>query len=122
VWNGLPSHRSRFMRAFLARQRSWLVVQRLPGYAPELNPVDGLWSNIKGREFAKRCEVRVAGLEAAGSTPLLTASPAVGNSSSPSSTSPVSLFDLGSCYYTNPFRRRAHPRDARGPRLNARAF
>jgi hypothetical protein len=28
---------------FIASQRGWLVVERLPGYAPELNPVEGLW-------------------------------------------------------------------------------
>jgi transposase len=28
------------MRAYLARQRTWLTVERLPDYAPELNPVE----------------------------------------------------------------------------------
>jgi DDE superfamily endonuclease len=37
VWDGLPAHRSRAMRAWLSPQRSWLVVERLPAYAPELN-------------------------------------------------------------------------------------
>ena len=63
AWDGLPSHRSEFMKAFLARQRSWLVVERLPAYAPELNPVEGLWSNLKGGEFANRCELTIAALE-----------------------------------------------------------
>ena len=40
------------MQAFIASQRGWLVVERLPGYAPELNPVEGLWSNLKGQELA----------------------------------------------------------------------
>jgi transposase len=43
LWDGLPAHRSRDMQRFLASQRRWLVVERLPGYAPELNPVEGLW-------------------------------------------------------------------------------
>jgi hypothetical protein len=30
------------MQAFIASQRGWLVAERLPGYAPELNPVEGL--------------------------------------------------------------------------------
>jgi transposase len=42
LWDGLPSHRSRAMQAFIASQRGWLVAERLPGYAPELNPVEGL--------------------------------------------------------------------------------
>jgi transposase len=27
----------------------------LPSYAPELNPVEGLWANLKGGELANRC-------------------------------------------------------------------
>ena len=52
VWDGLPAHRSLAMAAWLRRQRSWLVVERLPGYAPELNPVEGLWASLKGVELA----------------------------------------------------------------------
>jgi hypothetical protein len=52
LWDGLPAHRSRAMRAWLNRQRSWLVVERLPAYAPELNPVEGLWSCLKAVELA----------------------------------------------------------------------
>jgi transposase len=28
------------------------VVERLPAYAPELNPVEGLWSSLKAIELA----------------------------------------------------------------------
>jgi transposase len=52
LWDGLPAHRSRVMAAFLATQRDWLVVERLPGYAPELNPVEQAWANLKGNELA----------------------------------------------------------------------
>src|SRR4029450_69449 len=67
LWDGLPAHRSKTMRAWLGRQRRWrgggagagvgrerrcLVVEPLPGYAPELNPVEALWSNLKGVELA----------------------------------------------------------------------
>jgi transposase len=48
----LPAHRSKAMAAWVRRQRSWLVVERLPGYAPDLNPVEALWSNLKGVELA----------------------------------------------------------------------
>ena len=33
-------------------QRFWLLVERLPAYAPELNPVKGLWSSLKAVELA----------------------------------------------------------------------
>ena len=52
VWDGLPAHRSLAMAAWLRRQRHWLVVEPLPGYAPDLNPVEALWSNLKGVELA----------------------------------------------------------------------
>jgi hypothetical protein len=55
IWDGLPSHRSRAMQAFLRKQRRWLVVERLPGYAPDLNPVEQVWGNLKGGELANLC-------------------------------------------------------------------
>ena len=55
IWDGLPAHKSREMSAYLAGQRRWLTVERLPGYAPDLNPVEVLWGNIKGQELANLC-------------------------------------------------------------------
>jgi DDE superfamily endonuclease len=52
LWDGLPAHRSAAMRAWIRQQRSWLVVERLPAYAPELNPVEALWSSLKAIELA----------------------------------------------------------------------
>src|SRR5712691_1509207 len=40
IWDGLAAHKSRAMLAYLARQRTWLTVERLPAYAPELSPVE----------------------------------------------------------------------------------
>ncbi len=51
VWDGLSAHWSRGMRAWAAGQ-DWLTLERLPAYAPELNPVELLWSAIKTRELA----------------------------------------------------------------------
>ena len=34
------------MRAWLDSQRDWLTAERLPAYAPELNPVEGLRSDL----------------------------------------------------------------------------
>lgn len=55
IWDGLPSHRSRAMRAWIAGQRHWLVVERLPAYAYDLNPVELVWGNLEGRELANLC-------------------------------------------------------------------
>lgn len=46
VWDNLNTHRSAVMNRLL-RAREWLYVVRLPGYAPELNPVEQVWSHIK---------------------------------------------------------------------------
>jgi transposase len=54
LWDGLPAHRSCRMRAYLAQQRSWLTVERLPAYAPELNPAEPLFGNVKGVDLANR--------------------------------------------------------------------
>jgi transposase len=55
VWDGLPAHKSRWMQAYLRGQRSWVREERLPGYAPDLNPVECVWQNVKGRELANLC-------------------------------------------------------------------
>jgi DDE superfamily endonuclease len=36
----------------LNAQRHRLVVERPPAYAPELNPLEGLWSSLKAVELA----------------------------------------------------------------------
>ena len=52
LWDGLSAHWSHKMRAYLDAQRHWLRVERLPAYAPELNPVEYLWANLKGGALA----------------------------------------------------------------------
>ena len=55
IWDGLPAHRSTAMKAWIARQRSWLAVERLPGYAHDLNPIELVWGNVKAVELANLC-------------------------------------------------------------------
>jgi transposase len=55
IWDGLPSHRSRRMLDWLVSQRHWLSVERLPGYAPDLNPLEQAWGNLKSQELANLC-------------------------------------------------------------------
>ena len=52
LWDGLSSHWSTRMRAYLDSHRDWLTAERLPAYAPELNAVEYLWANLKGVELA----------------------------------------------------------------------
>jgi hypothetical protein len=51
LWDGLSAHWSHKMRVHLDNQRDWLTAERLPAYAPELNPVEYLWANLKGGEL-----------------------------------------------------------------------
>ena len=46
VWDGLNTHTSHAMRELIAA-RTWLTVFQLPAYAPELNPVEPVWSHLK---------------------------------------------------------------------------
>ncbi len=55
IWDGLPSHRSRRMLEWIARQGHWLSAERLPGYAPDLNPIEYVWGNLKSTELANLC-------------------------------------------------------------------
>ena len=78
IWDGLPSHRSKVMNAIIGihSQRRWLIVERLPGCAPDLTPVELLWGNVKSVELANLCPERIedaraaaeAGLERAGTS------------------------------------------------------
>src|SRR6266516_5762265 len=40
------------MADWVGTQDAWLTVERLPAYAPELNPVEGLWATLKAVELA----------------------------------------------------------------------
>ena len=46
VWDNLNAHRSAVMKRLVAA-RPWLRVVWLPAYAPELNPVEAVWSHLK---------------------------------------------------------------------------
>ena len=60
LWDGLPAHRSRCMTDWINLQRSWLSVERLPGYAPELNPTEQVFGNLKSTELANLCRRSIA--------------------------------------------------------------
>lgn len=54
--DGARIHRSEEVRTFLEQiEQGRIELVRLPAYAPELNPVEGVWSLLKGwylRNFA----------------------------------------------------------------------
>jgi transposase len=48
IWDGSPTHRSKVIKAYLAAGAARRVhLEQLPGYAPELNPTEWVWSYLK---------------------------------------------------------------------------
>lgn len=55
IWDGLPAHRGGVVRDYLEAQRGAVQIERLPAYAPELNPVEYVWAYLKTHEVANFC-------------------------------------------------------------------
>lgn len=51
VWDRLLAHRAKAMNKWLAKQRR-IETEFFPPYAPELNPVEYLWSYLKTNPLA----------------------------------------------------------------------
>jgi transposase len=52
IWDGSPIHRRAAVNDFLDSARGRGVrVERLPPYAPDLNPVEGAWQHLKHVEM-----------------------------------------------------------------------
>jgi transposase len=47
IWDNLNTHLSTVMRTFTSDHHDWLTVVQLPAYAPDLNPAEGVWANMK---------------------------------------------------------------------------
>lgn len=53
IWDGLPTHRSKKLKAYLAAGAAKRIhLEQLPGYAPDLNPMEWVWSYLKVAELA----------------------------------------------------------------------
>ena len=52
LWDGASIHRSAQVRDYIANTRGRIAVERLPAYAPELNPVEYMWGHLKTHEIA----------------------------------------------------------------------
>ena len=56
IWDGAPIHRSHLIKDFLANGAAQrLHLERPPAYAPELNPDEGIWQQLKGVELRNLC-------------------------------------------------------------------
>jgi transposase len=54
--DGAPMHRSRAIKTFLAEGAAKrLRLKQLPGYAPDLNPDEGIWAYLKYVQLRNVC-------------------------------------------------------------------
>jgi transposase len=73
IWDGATIHRSKEIIQYLSDGATeWLLLERLPGYAPDLNPDEGIWNHLKYVELKNQCFQTVRHLEAAARDALTT--------------------------------------------------
>ena len=46
-WDNLNIHLAPELADFAGQNKEWLRIYRMPAYAPELNPAEGIWSLLK---------------------------------------------------------------------------
>jgi transposase len=56
IWDGAPIHRCQAVKDYLAKGGAKRIhLERLPAYAPELNPQEGVWNLLKRVELKNVC-------------------------------------------------------------------
>ena len=56
IWDGSPIHRGQPIKDFLAQGGAKRIrLEQLPGYAPDLNPDEGIWNYLKRVELRNVC-------------------------------------------------------------------
>jgi transposase len=56
IWDGSPIHRANALKDFLKRGAAKrLHLEQFPGYAPDLNPEEGIWNYLKRVELGNVC-------------------------------------------------------------------
>jgi transposase len=56
LWDGAPIHRSQVVKEYLSNSAAGRIhLEQLPGYAPELNPTEGIWNYLKRVELKNLC-------------------------------------------------------------------
>lgn len=56
IWDGAKIHQGQPIKDYLAAGATkWLQLEKLPAYAPDLNPDEGIWNYLKRVELANTC-------------------------------------------------------------------
>ncbi len=63
IWDGAKIHQGQALKDYLAGGAAkWLHLEKLPAYAPDLNPDEGIWNYLKRVELANTCSQNLAEL------------------------------------------------------------
>jgi len=54
IWDGHPIHRSKKVKDCIHSFNGKLEIYTLPGYSPELNPVEQVWNNVKNHGIGRK--------------------------------------------------------------------
>jgi transposase len=54
IWDGHPIHRSKKVKDCVNSFNGKLEIYTLPGYSPELNPVEQIWNNVKNHGIGRK--------------------------------------------------------------------
>lgn len=74
VVDGLPAHKTKLVKEYVASTEGRLTIHILPGYAPELNPDELVWSHVKrtgvsrtplrkGEKLSEKIEMQLAAIK-----------------------------------------------------------
>jgi transposase len=74
VVDGLPAHKTKLVKEYVASTEGRLTLHFLPGYAPELNPDELVWSHVKrtggsrtplrkGEKLSEKIEMQLAAIK-----------------------------------------------------------
>ncbi len=55
LWDGAAIHRSAAVCEYVASLNGVIALERLPAYAPELNPAEYIWGHLKQHELGNFC-------------------------------------------------------------------
>ena len=55
IWDRLQAHRSKLVRAHVEAQHGQIMIDYLPAYAPDMNPVECIWGYLKHHAMPNYC-------------------------------------------------------------------
>lgn len=55
LWDRATIHRSKALQKYIQATNNQITIEYLPPYAPELNPVEYIWANLKQHQIPNLC-------------------------------------------------------------------